>query len=87
MIVSTLLFGYRWGKRDGWGEGYEQGKVDLPLLLREQSLKQGYCSLCNSPPYDPPSENRKFHELSVTNKVYDEKLSSTVQTVDESFYG
>jgi len=45
--VSTLLLGYLWGKHDGWVEGYNRGTVDLPLLLREQSLEQGYCVLCN----------------------------------------
>lgn len=48
-IVSTLLLGYRWGKHDGRKEGYEQGVTDVPVLLREQSLEQGYCLLCNNP--------------------------------------
>ena len=47
IIVSTLLLGYLWGKHDGQIEGYNRGTVDLPLLLREQSLEQGYCILCN----------------------------------------
>jgi|GEM_PF-1634327 len=47
LIVSTLLLGYLWGKHDGRAEGYRRGTVDLPLLLREQSLEQGYCVLCN----------------------------------------
>ena len=47
LIVSTLLLGYLWGKHDGLVEGYKRGTVDLPLLLREQSLERGYCVLCN----------------------------------------
>ena len=47
IIVSTLLLGYLWGKHDGQVEGYKRGTVNLPLLLREQSLEQGYCALCN----------------------------------------
>ena len=47
LIVSTLLLGYLWGKHDGRAEGYQRGTVDIPLLLREQSLEQGYCVLCN----------------------------------------
>lgn len=47
LIISTLLFGYLWGKYDGRAEGYKRGTVDISLLLREQSLEQGYCVLCN----------------------------------------
>jgi len=47
VMVGTLLVGYLWGKHDGRVEGYELGRVELPLLLREQSLEQGYCAFCN----------------------------------------
>lgn len=49
IMMSTLLVGYLWGKHDGRVEGYKRGTVELPLLLREQSLEQGYCALCNEP--------------------------------------
>lgn len=47
LILSTLLLGYLWGKHNGQIEGFKRGSVLLPLLLREQSLEQGYCVLCN----------------------------------------
>jgi len=53
--VSTLLLGYLWGKQNGRVEGYKCGTVDLPLLLREQSLEQGYCVLCNEQVQNKPS--------------------------------
>jgi len=54
-MVSTLLLGYIWGKHDGRVEGYKRGTVDLPLILREQSLEQGYCLLCNEQVQNKPS--------------------------------
>ena len=57
ILVSTLLLGYLWGKHDGQVNGYNRGTVDIPLLLREQSLEQGYCILCNeSLERKPPGE-------------------------------
>ena len=53
-MVSTLLLGYIWGKHDGRVEGYKRGTVDLPLILREQSLEQGYCLLCNEQVQNKP---------------------------------
>lgn len=47
LISGTLLLGYLWGKHNGQIEGFKRGTVTLPLLLREQSLEQGYCVLCN----------------------------------------
>lgn len=55
LMVSTLLLGYLWGKYDGRAEGYQQGLADLPLLLREQSLEQGYCILCSEQVQKEPS--------------------------------
>jgi hypothetical protein len=55
IIVSTLLLGYLWGKHDGQAEGYEKGIADLPLLLRQQSLEQGYCMLCNNQADEKPT--------------------------------
>lgn len=55
LIVSTLLLGYLWGKHDGRIEGYQRGTVDLPLLLRTQSLERGYCVLCNEQIEKKPS--------------------------------
>lgn len=55
LMMSTLLLGYLWGKHDGRAEGYQQGSAELPLLLREQSLEQGYCMLCNEQVQEKPS--------------------------------
>jgi hypothetical protein len=56
LLICTLLLGYIWGKHDGRVEGYEQGIVNLPLLLREQSYGQGYCILCNEQLEKKPSD-------------------------------
>lgn len=64
IIVGTLLLGYHWGKHDGRIEGYEQGMVDLPLLVREQSLEQGYCSLCNNPSIEGGQSMKNSHPSS-----------------------
>jgi len=55
IMVSILLIGYLWGKHDGRIEGYQRGVVHVPLLLREQSLEQGYCLLCKE-----ELENKSF---------------------------
>ncbi|MBC8015680.1 MAG: hypothetical protein H7X79_08050 [Sporomusaceae bacterium] len=55
IAVITLLLGYLWGKHDGRAEGYQQGSAQLPLLLREQSLEQGYCILCSEQIQEKPS--------------------------------
>lgn len=47
LLLCALLVGYVWGKHNGRAEGYEQGIVNLPLLLRERSCEQGYCILCH----------------------------------------
>ncbi len=56
LLMCTLLVGYRWGKHNGRVEGYEQGIVNLPLLLRQQSCAQGYCLLCNEELPKKPSD-------------------------------
>jgi hypothetical protein len=49
VVLIALLVGYIWGKRDGLVYGNQQGTVNIPLLLRQQSLEKGYCLLCNKP--------------------------------------
>lgn len=44
-----LLLGYVFGKQRGFALGYAQGKAEMTLLLRQKSLEQGYCTLCNDP--------------------------------------
>lgn len=57
LLMCTLLLGYCWGKHNGRVEGYEQGTVTLPVLLREQSFSQGYCMLCNTSLGNKPSDS------------------------------
>lgn len=57
LLMCTLLLGYVWGKHNGRAEGYEQGIVDLPLLLRERSCEQGYCILCHEQFLEKPSDS------------------------------
>ena len=47
MTVFALIFGFYWGKRYGRYHGYQEGKTEAILILRQQSLEQGYCVLCN----------------------------------------
>jgi hypothetical protein len=44
--LTTFLFGYFLGKRLGYEAGIQEGRALIPLLLRQQSHEQGYCSLC-----------------------------------------
>lgn len=70
LLIAALLAGYCWGKHDGRLEGCKQGAAHLSLLLREQSLEQGYCSLCNT----YPSEGEKdFYSMtkSLDKRCYD----------------
>ncbi|HWR07346.1 hypothetical protein [Sporomusa sp.] len=49
-IVLSMLFafllGYIWGKRRGWETGYLEAEAVVPLNLRQQSLEQGKCVIC-----------------------------------------
>ncbi|MEG6586060.1 hypothetical protein [Dendrosporobacter sp. 1207_IL3150] len=49
MLLVGLLIGYVYGKNKGFIIGKEQGKSEMPLTLRQQSLEEGYCVLCASP--------------------------------------
>lgn len=55
--LAAFLFGYLLGKRLGFESGFQEGRALIPLLLRQQSYEQGYCSLCcqNGPEHDKPS--------------------------------
>jgi hypothetical protein len=44
--LTAFLFGYLLGKRLGYEAGIAEGRAIIPLLLRQQSYEQGYCSLC-----------------------------------------
>lgn len=44
----SFLVGYVLGKRAGRSHGYQEGTAEAPLILREQSLSQGRCCLCQS---------------------------------------
>jgi hypothetical protein len=45
-LLAAFLFGYFLGKRLGREAGLEEGKAVTPLILRQRSLEQGYCALC-----------------------------------------
>jgi hypothetical protein len=47
IFIAGLFIGYVYGKHVGLTLGQEKGKSEMPLLLRQQSLEQGYCTLCN----------------------------------------
>jgi hypothetical protein len=47
-LLLAFLLGYCVGKRLGREEGLAEGQALAPLLLRQQSLAQGYCLLCQT---------------------------------------
>ncbi len=47
ILLIGLLLGYIWGKHRGLYCGRKAGQAEMRLLLRQQSLEQGYCLLCN----------------------------------------
>ncbi|MEN6567950.1 MAG: hypothetical protein ABFC57_16830 [Veillonellales bacterium] len=46
IIVAALLIGYILGKHYGYQQGNREGQVSMGLLLRQKSLEQGQCALC-----------------------------------------
>ncbi|MDR3563515.1 MAG: hypothetical protein P4N59_19060 [Negativicutes bacterium] len=46
ICLIGFLFGYFVGKRLGSETGFAEGQALAPLLLRQKSLNQGYCALC-----------------------------------------
>lgn len=45
-MLLAFLVGYIWGKRRGRAAGYLEAEAAVPLTLRQQSLEQGQCVLC-----------------------------------------
>lgn len=46
-FLIGLLFGYCCGKHKGVQQGREEGKTETVLDLRQKSLEEGICFLCN----------------------------------------
>ena len=59
LLIAAFLFGYLLGKRLGHESGLEEGKALIPLLMRQQSLEQGYCALCHAMKRLQPDEQYK----------------------------
>ena len=57
--LATFLFGYFLGKRLGYEDGIQEGRAIIPLLLRQQSYEQGYCSLC----WQAKPQNGRAHRI------------------------
>lgn len=49
IILGAFLAGYVLGKHYGRQTGYEEGQSSMPLQLRQESLEQGFCVLCQAP--------------------------------------
>ncbi len=45
-ILIAFLVGYITGKRQGLAAGYRDAEATLPLKIRQQSLEQGKCIIC-----------------------------------------
>nr|WP_092067847.1 hypothetical protein [Dendrosporobacter quercicolus]NSL46809.1 hypothetical protein [Dendrosporobacter quercicolus DSM 1736]SDL64692.1 hypothetical protein SAMN04488502_101448 [Dendrosporobacter quercicolus] len=58
LFLVGLLLGYVWGKQRGFSLGYAEGKAEMTLLLRQQSLEQGYCTICTEPVRDTPAAGK-----------------------------
>lgn len=48
ITLILMLFSYVIGKYHGEIQGYKKGTTDSLLVLRQQSLSLGYCSICTS---------------------------------------
>lgn len=46
LVLAFFLFGFCCGKIYGRNRGYQLGITDAPLILRQESLEKGYCTLC-----------------------------------------
>lgn len=70
MTVFALLLGFYFGKSYGRYRGYQEGKTDAILVLRRQSLEQGYCVLCNENRF--PTDIDRITVFSSTNNIREE---------------
>ncbi len=48
LLLFFVLLSYFFGRRIGLREGVEQGERSTFLLLRMESLQQGFCPICGS---------------------------------------
>ena len=46
LVLLSFLAGYLLGKYRGEQAGHARGMAEAPLLLRQQTLETGICSLC-----------------------------------------
>lgn len=46
LLLIAFLLGFCYGKYSSRQYGYKAGLADAPLLLRQQSLEQGWCVIC-----------------------------------------
>lgn len=46
-MLLAFLLGYIWGKHRGWLAGCSETEAAIPLKLRQQSLEQGKCVICD----------------------------------------
>lgn len=46
-ILIAFLAGYIAGKHQGFAAGYRDAEATLPLKIRQQSLEQGKCVICD----------------------------------------
>ncbi|MBP2635917.1 MAG: hypothetical protein H6Q72_1824 [Firmicutes bacterium] len=46
VILVAFLAGYVLGKHCGWHKGYNKAQAVVPLEMRQQSLEQGRCVIC-----------------------------------------
>ncbi len=47
-ILTGLIIGFNLGYIMGKDKGVKIGHKEAPLLLKEESLKNGYCLICNN---------------------------------------
>ncbi|WP_078809802.1 hypothetical protein [Selenihalanaerobacter shriftii] len=61
LVISILLslgVGYIAGYYFGRKDGFKEGLVIAPILLREESLKEGKCILCRNDKNDGPLQGK-----------------------------
>lgn len=60
-VLLSFLLGYILGKHLGWVAGCSEMEAEMPLRLRQKSLEEGKCIICDEI-LEKLSYNKKNHK-------------------------